>query len=48
MYIGKETRFIIKLFKDMNVKIAFTTYNTIEKRLALKQEAPLKKYDRSG
>ena len=28
MYVGKETRFITKLFKDTNVKIAFTTDNT--------------------
>jgi hypothetical protein len=47
-YVGKETRFITKLFKDTNIKIAFTTYNTIEKYLALKQEAPQNKYDRSG
>ena len=39
MYAGKETRFIKKLF-DTNVKIAFTTDNTTEKCLALKQEAP--------
>jgi len=39
-YIGKETRFIRKLFKSTNVKTAFTTNNTIEKRLAVKQETP--------
>jgi len=39
-YVCKETSFVTKLFKDTNVKIAFTTDNTIEKRLALKQEAP--------
>ena len=39
-YIGKETSFITKWFKSTNVKIAFTTNNTIEKRLAVKQEAP--------
>jgi len=47
-YMGKETRFITKFFKDTNVKVAFTTDNTIEKCLALKQEAPQNKYDRSG
>jgi len=30
-YVGKVTEFITKLFKDTNVKIAFTTDNTIEK-----------------
>jgi len=39
-YAVEETRFITKLFKDTNVKIAFTTDNTTEKLLALKQEAP--------
>jgi len=47
-YIGKETKFITKLFKSTNVKTAFTTNTTIEKRLAGKQEAPQSKYDRSG
>jgi len=47
-YIGKETRFITKLFKSTNVKIAFTTNNTIEKRLVVKQETHQSKYDRSG
>jgi len=39
-YIGKETKFITKLFKSTNVKIAFTTNNTIEKYLAVRQETP--------
>jgi len=47
-YDGKVTGFITKLCKDTNVKIAFNTDNTIEKCLALKQEAPQNKYDRSG
>jgi len=28
-YVGKETEFIAKLFKISNLKIAFTTQNTI-------------------
>ena len=32
IYIGKETRFITKLFKDTNVTVTFTTNNTIGKR----------------
>ena len=47
-YIGKETGFITKLFKNINVETAFTTNNTIKKRLAVKQEAPQNKHDRSG
>ena len=47
-YAGKETRFITKLFKNRNVKIAFTTDNTIGKRLTMKQETPQSKYESSG
>ena len=47
-YVGKETRFITKLFKSTNVKIAFTNDNTIGKRLAIRQEVLQSKYDRSG
>jgi len=46
-YVREETWFIAKLFKDTNVNIAFTSDNTIGKRLTLKQEAPQCKYDRS-
>ena len=46
--MGKETRFITKLFKSSSVKVAFTTNNTIGKRLAVKQEVPQNKYDKSG
>jgi len=39
-YIGKETRFITKLFRNRNVKAAFTTDSTLGKHLAIKQETP--------
>jgi hypothetical protein len=29
MYVGKETRLITKLFKTSNVKVTFTTINTV-------------------
>jgi hypothetical protein len=32
-YVGKETRYITKLFKTHNIKIAFQTKNTLEKHL---------------
>jgi hypothetical protein len=32
-YVGKETRHITKLFKNMNIKPAFRTTNTIKKHL---------------
>jgi hypothetical protein len=47
-YVGKQTRFVTKLFKNTIVKIAFTTDNTTEKRLAIKQETPQSKYERNG
>jgi hypothetical protein len=36
------------MFKDRDVKIAFTTENSIEKRLMIKQGTPQNTYDRSG
>ena len=36
-YFVKETRFITKLFKNTNVRVSFTTDNTIGRRLPTKQ-----------
>jgi hypothetical protein len=47
-YIGKETRFITEMFKDTDVKIAFTAENSIGKRLTIKQGTPQNTYDRNG
>ena len=47
-YIGKETRFITKLFKDTNIRIVFTTNNTIGKNLTMEQKTPQCKYNKSG
>jgi len=46
-YIGKETRFITNLFKDTNVRIAFTTNNTTGKCLTMEKKTPQCKYDKS-
>jgi hypothetical protein len=35
-YIGKETKFITKLFKDSNIQVTFTTNNTINKALSIR------------
>jgi hypothetical protein len=48
IYIGKETRFITKLFKNTDVKVTFTTENAIERRLATKHGTDHSKYDKSG
>jgi hypothetical protein len=45
-YSGKETRKITKLFKDMQIKIAFRTQNTIQN--IIKQHPRTDKYNRSG
>ena len=37
-YVGIETKLITKIFKDINVKITFTTDNTIENHLATRQK----------
>jgi hypothetical protein len=47
-YIRKETRFITKRFKNTDVKVTFTTDNTIERRLATKQGTDQNKYNKSG
>jgi hypothetical protein len=41
-------RFITKLFKNTNVKITFTTDNTIERCLATKLGTDQNKYDKNG
>jgi hypothetical protein len=37
-YVGKETKFITKLFKNTNVRISYMAKNTIEKLLAFRQQ----------
>jgi hypothetical protein len=33
-YVGKETNFITKILKNTNIKVIFTTDNTIQNNLA--------------
>jgi len=47
-YVGKETRYINKIFKNTNVKVAFTTDNIIERCLVTKHGIAQNKYDKSG
>jgi len=47
-YIGKETRFITKIFRKSNIKVALATNNTIGKFLTTKQEETTSKYNKSG
>ena len=37
-YTGRETPFITKIFKKTNIKIAFSTNNTVEKLLSKNPE----------
>ena len=46
-YVGKETRFITKLFKDTNISVAFTTNNPIRKHLTMEHKTQYM-YDKSG
>ena len=39
-YVGKETRFMTKLFKNTKVKVASTIDNTIGKRLTINKKPP--------
>jgi hypothetical protein len=46
-YTGRETLFITKIFKKTNVKIVFSTNNTIERILSNKPEQTTNIYDKS-
>ena len=46
-YVGKETRYTTKVFKDTNVAVAFTTNNTIRQRLS-KEHNTQCKYEKSS
>jgi len=45
-YVGKETKFITKLFKNTPLRIAFTTRNTVEKLLSKQQKHNQSKFDK--
>jgi hypothetical protein len=47
-HIGKETKFITKLFKDSSVNITFTTQNTISKLLSTKSHPSQEQFENSG
>jgi hypothetical protein len=38
IYVGKETKFITKLFRNTNINVSYKTKNTKEKLLAYKQQ----------
>ena len=46
-YIGKETKFITKLFKDSPINITFTTRHTIKKLLSTKPQPIHEQFDNS-
>jgi hypothetical protein len=47
-YTGKETRAVTKVFKNTNIKIAYSTNNTIEKLLATRHQQSKCKYEKCG
>jgi hypothetical protein len=47
-YTGNETRAITKAFKDTNLRIAYSTNNTIGKLLTARQQQPKCKYEKCG
>ena len=48
-YVGRETRVIIKLFKNTNIKIAYTTNNNLGKLLVTQRDIKAKsKFDKNG
>ena len=48
IHISGNTKFITKLFKKKNIKIAYTTENTIEKFLTRKKDNNSNEYKKSG
>ena len=44
-YVGKETRYITKLFKNSNVKVAYATNNNLGRLLSTHTDQRLDKYD---
>jgi hypothetical protein len=47
-YMGKETGYITKLFKNNDVKISYTTNNNLGKPLATRTDQDLDKFERNG
>jgi hypothetical protein len=47
-YIGRETKFITKLFKDSSINITFTTRQTIKKLLTHNPQSANDKFNNSG
>ena len=47
-YVGRETKFITKLFKNSSVNISYTTHNTISKLLSHRPTTNQNEFDGSG
>jgi hypothetical protein len=47
-YIGKETRYITKLFKNAPLKVAYTTNNNLGKLLEVQKTGNLNKFEKNG
>jgi hypothetical protein len=48
MYIGHETRFITKLFKNTNIKTVFCICNTTENHITHRQQENTDEYNKLG
>jgi hypothetical protein len=47
-YVGKEMRFITKLFKNTRLKVAYTTNNNLGKLLNTQKAGKLNKFEKNG
>jgi len=47
-YVGRATRFITKLLKNTNLKLAYSTNNDLGKPLKMAKTQKLSKFDKSG
>ena len=47
-YVGRETRYITKLFKKISMKVAYTTNNNLGKLLEMQKTQKPNKFDKNG
>ena len=47
-YIGRETRYITKLFKNTSLKVAYTTNSSLGKLLEMQKSQQPNKFDKNG
>ena len=47
-YVGRESRYITKLFRNTSLKVAYTTNNNLGKLLEMQETQKPNKFDKNG